>query len=80
MNSTVLVRSAEELALAERDAALSDLSIKVGWRNLLLAIQFGMETRPLAGAVGSRIGGRRKLAAAFAEIPAASTPPAKEPS
>lgn len=35
------------------------------WRNLVLAISLGMDTRPLAGAVGTRMNGERRLAAAF---------------
>lgn len=67
----VLVRSAEEIAVAEREPEeklnpVDELARKAGWRNLLLAISLGIDTRPLAGVVGSRINGRKKLAVAVA--------------
>lgn len=68
--STLLIRSAEDLAIADReredrDADLNDLVIKAGWRNLLLSLQMGVDERPLAGALLTRINGVRRAAAAF---------------
>lgn len=66
----VLVKSAEDLAVAEsepKNNPLDDLARKAGWRNLVLAISMGIDTRPLAGAVGSRINGKSKLAVAVVD-------------
>lgn len=61
-----LADQAEQLARREaRETERPHVPKPYQWRNLVLSISMGMDTRPLAGAVGTRINGERRLVAAF---------------
>lgn len=74
--TTTLADQAEALAIREihEERAPADVPKPYQWRNLALAIQMDMDTRPrpLAGVIGTRIKGAHRLVVAFG--PSEETP------